>query len=70
MQLLKPAGKFADELQGVVQPWPLPGRFKSIRCEGNWQKWHIKETKDGLGYGYGGSEWGAGHREPSLVEDP
>eukprot|EP00438_Fugacium_kawagutii_P010612 Skav227436 [mRNA] locus=scaffold203:245111:270429:+ [translate_table: standard] len=49
VQLLKPAGKFAEELQGVVQPWPLPGRFKSIRCEGNWQKWYVKETKDGLG---------------------
>ena len=44
--MLKLTGKLADELQGTVQPWPLPGRFKSIRCEGNWQKWSIKETQE------------------------
>lgn len=46
VQVLNPTGKFAEELEGVVKPWPLPGRFKRISCSGDWQKWSIKETKD------------------------
>ena len=47
MQLLRPAGALAEELQGVVAPWPRPGRYKELRCEGSWEKWRIKDVKEG-----------------------
>jgi len=46
VQLLRPAGALAEELQGVVAPWPRPGRYKELRCEGSWEKWRIKDVKD------------------------
>ena len=48
MQLLRPAGALAEELQGVVAPWPRPGRYKELRCEGSWEKWRIKDVKEGI----------------------
>ena len=46
VQLLRPLGRFAEELQGVVKPWPLPGRFKCITCKGDWNKWCIEKSED------------------------
>ena len=43
VQLLRPAGPLADLLneggESIVQPWPLPGRFKRISCmQRDWNK--------------------------------
>ncbi|CAE7546269.1 unnamed protein product [Symbiodinium pilosum] len=46
VQLLQPAGPLADELQGIVQPWPKPGRFKRICCKGDWDHWRIVSVHD------------------------
>ena len=42
VQVLKPRGRFAEELEGVVKPWPRVGRFKRIRCTGDWRRWSIQ----------------------------
>ncbi|CAE7904872.1 SR45 [Symbiodinium microadriaticum] len=46
VQLLRPAGPLADDLEGVVQPWPQPGRFKRILCKGDWTRWNITSSSD------------------------
>lgn len=46
VQMLRPLGALAEELDGVVEPWPLAGRFKQIRCTGGWEGWDIASIKD------------------------
>ncbi|CAK8997660.1 unnamed protein product [Durusdinium trenchii] len=46
VQVLKPRGRFAEELEGVVKPWPRVGRFKRIRCTGDWRRWSIQGSED------------------------
>merc|ERR1712187_768893 len=46
VQFLQPMGPLAEELAGAVEPWPSPGRFKSIKCKGDWNRWRIVETRD------------------------
>lgn len=46
VQLLRPMGPLVDNLQGVVEPWPLPGRFKRLMCTGDWNSWRIRQVAD------------------------
>lgn len=46
VQLLRPAGALAAELEGVVEPWPSQGRFKRLRCSGGWSCWRLESTAD------------------------
>ncbi|CAE8587375.1 unnamed protein product [Polarella glacialis] len=46
VQLLRPAGQFAQELEGVIAPWPLPGRFKLLRTSGGWNGWKFTEESE------------------------
>jgi len=46
VQLLQPAGPLAEELKDAVKPWPAPGRFKQIKCTGDWSQWCVKSSKD------------------------
>lgn len=46
VQLMKPAGPLKDVLGDAVAPWPAAGRFKAIKCEGNWEKWKIAGVSD------------------------
>lgn len=46
VQLLRPAGAFAEAIADVVAPWPSQGRFKQINCSGDWQRWKITSTTD------------------------
>eukprot|EP00439_Symbiodinium_sp_Y106_P042781 s3505_g5.t1 len=46
VQLLRPAGPLADDLEGIVQPWPQPGRFKRVLCKGDWSQWNITSSSD------------------------
>lgn len=46
VQMLRPFGLFALELEGVVEPWPLPGRFKKLVCSGGWPRWRLESSLD------------------------
>ena len=52
VQFLRPAGRLKDILSDVVMPWPKPGRFKGIHCEGSWNRWSISATSDMSTDGY------------------
>jgi predicted NAD/FAD-dependent oxidoreductase len=52
VQFLQPAGAFAQALEGVIAPWPSQGRFKKIKCSGDWQRWKIVSTEDLSSEGY------------------
>jgi predicted NAD/FAD-dependent oxidoreductase len=48
VQLLRPQGSFKHALEaGVpVAPWPAPGRYKELRCEGVWGNWRLAGARD------------------------
>jgi len=46
VQLLRPAGLFAEQLEGIVAPWPARGRFKRLQCSGGWTSWSITGSSD------------------------
>lgn len=46
VQLLLPDGPLRGMLEGVVAPWPALGRFKLIRCAGEWGRWRITGEED------------------------
>jgi hypothetical protein len=52
VQLLQPIPLLRAALEGVVEPWPSPGRFKQICCSGNWDKWQIDKVHDLATDGY------------------
>mmetsp|Transcript_103330 Transcript_103330/g.313558 ORF Transcript_103330/g.313558 Transcript_103330/m.313558 type:complete len:433 (+) Transcript_103330:3-1301(+) len=46
VQLLRPRGALCSELEGVVEPWPAPGRFKRVECSGDWRRWRLVGASD------------------------
>lgn len=46
VQMIQPMGPLSTELEGAVEPWPLAGRFKCVRCKGDWNSWRIVSTLD------------------------
>lgn len=46
VQLLLPAGPLREDAAGAVEPWPAPGRFKCIRCAGEWGRWRVTGEAD------------------------
>lgn len=54
VQFIKPAGLLKELLilGDIVAPWPEVGRFKRVKCQGNWRKWNIGTVSDIATGGY------------------
>lgn len=46
VQLLRPHGEISKVLGSIVKPWPAAGRFKLVKCDGDWNEWWLVSTSD------------------------